>query len=210
MSAKSYSVPAIMEILLRDRPYFDRSQGGVTLSGGEPLAQDMEEMETLMQEIKREGLNLSIDTCGAVPKSNLATALKYADSFLYDLKHLDPVKHESFTGLDNKQILDNLIWLAGQDTVLHIRIPVIPGFNSDEDELGAMADWVAKNTDPETIALLPYHRLGSDKYDRLGLEEQKRIFQVPSGACMDKALKIFLDRGLKQTSIGGAILVPET
>jgi len=210
MSAKPYAVPAIMDILLRDRPYFDRSRGGVTLSGGEPLAQDMEELEILMREIKREGLNLSIDTCGAVPKSNLETALKYADSFLYDLKHLDPVKHEAFTGLDNKQILDNLIWLARQDTILHMRIPVIPGFNSDEEELGAMADWVAKHTNPETIALLPYHRLGSDKYDRLGLDDQKRVFPEPAGECMDKALKIFLDRGLKQTSLGGAILVAET
>lgn len=207
MSARQYSVAAIMEVLLRDRPYFDRSQGGVTLSGGEPLAWDIEKLEVLMKEIKKERINLSIDTCGAVPRRNLETALKYADSFLYDLKHLDPVKHETFTRLDNKQILDNLIWLAKQDTTLHVRIPVIPGFNGDEEELEAMADWLAKNTDPATIALLPYHRLGSDKYDRLGLDSHKVLFKVPSHDCMDKALKIFLDRGLNQTSIGGAILV---
>ena len=206
MSAKQYSVKDIMEILLRDRPYFDRSQGGVTLSGGEPLAQDLEELEVLMKEIKWEKIDLSIDTSGAVPRSNLETALKYADSFLYDLKHLDPAKHKEFTKIDNEQILDNLIWLAKQDTALHIRIPVIPGFNGKEEELGAMADWITMNTDPETIALLPYHLLGRSKYDRMGIEGQKALFKVPSCEFMNQALRIFLDRGLNQTSIGGAIL----
>lgn len=132
--------------------------------------------------------------------------MKYADSFLYDLKHVDPIKHEEFIKIDNKQILDNLIWLSKQDTTLHIRIPVIPGFNGKEEELGAIADWVAKHTAPATITLLPYHLLGSDKYDRLGIEGHKILFQVPSGEFMNKALKIFFDRGLSQTSLGGAIL----
>ena len=125
MSAKHYSVKDIMQIVLRDRPYYDRSQGGVTLSGGEPLAQDVGALEALMKEIKKEKINLSIDTSGAIPRLNLETALKYADSFLYDLKHLDPIKHKEFTKSDNRQILDNLIWLSKQDTVIHLRIPVI-------------------------------------------------------------------------------------
>ena len=206
MSAQSYSVKEIMKIVLRDRPYFDRSRGGVTLSGGEPLAQNIETLEVLMKEIKREKIDLSIDTSGAVPRRNLETALKYADSFLYDLKHLDPVKLKEFTKIDNEQILDNLIWLSKQTTTIHIRIPVIPGFNGKDEELEAMADWITTNTDPDTIALLPYHLLGSDKYDRLGIDGQKLLFQVPSGEFMNKALRIFLDRGLNQTSIGGTIL----
>lgn len=206
MSAQSYSVKEIMKIVLRDRPYFDRSRGGVTLSGGEPLAQNIETLEVLMKEIKKEKINLTIDTSGAVPRRNLETALKYADSFLYDLKHLDPVKLKEFTKIDNEQILDNLIWLSKQTTTIHIRIPVIPGFNGKDEELEAMADWITTNTDPDTIALLPYHLLGSDKYDRLGIDGQKLLFQVPSGEFMNKALRIFLDRGLNQTSIGGTIL----
>lgn len=209
MSAKQYSVQEIMTILLRDRPYFDRSQGGVTLSGGEPLAQDMEKLEVLMAAIKKEKINLAIDTSGAVPRHHLEMALKYADAFLYDLKHLDPVKHKAFIKTDNKAILDNLLWLSKQDTTIHLRIPVIPGFNSQTDELEAMADWIAEHTRPETIALLPYHLFGSDKYRRLGMEDQKRGFQPPSDEFMDKALTIFLDRGLSQTSIGGAILVSD-
>ena len=210
MSAKPYSVEAIMETLLRDRPYFDRSQGGVTLSGGEPLAQDMEKLEVLMQAIKKEKINLAIDTSGAVPRHNLEIALTSADSFLYDLKHLDPIKHKAFIKIDNKLILDNLIWLSKQTTAIHIRIPVIPGFNGEKEELMAMADWLAKHTAPETIALLPYHLFGSDKYHRLGMEDQNILFELPSDEFMDKALKIFLDRGLNQTSIGGAILAPDT
>ncbi|NLB51248.1 MAG: glycyl-radical enzyme activating protein [Clostridiaceae bacterium] len=206
MSVKLYSVNEIMEIILRDRPYFDRSQGGVTLSGGEPLAQDIDLLEVLMKEIKREKIDLSIDTSGAVPRRNLATALKYANSFLYDLKHVDPVKHKEVTKFDNEQILDNLIWLSKQETTLHVRVPVIPGFNGDEEELEAIADWIAANTAPETIALLPYHRHGSDKYDRLGMDDQKVLFNVPSDDFMDKALKVFLDKGLNQARIGGAIL----
>lgn len=206
MSGRQYSVEEIMEIILRDRPYYDRSQGGVTLSGGEPLAQDMGDLEALMEEIKKERIHLAIDTCGAVPRSHLEMALKYADAFLYDLKHLDPKKHEAFIKTDNRDILDNLVWLSGQEAVIHLRIPVIPGFNGDKESLAAMADWVARHIDPATIGLLPYHLYGSKKYDRLGLEDQKTLFQVPSDAFMDQALKIFIDRGLEQTHIGGAIL----
>lgn len=208
MSAKPYAVNEIMEVLLRDRPYFDRSHGGVTLSGGEPLAQNMATLEVLMQAIKKEEINLAIDTSGAIPRRHLATALKYADSFLYDLKHLDPVKHNAFIKADNKAILDNLIWLSKQNTTIHLRIPVVPGFNAHEEELAAMADWIVWHTAPETIALLPYHRFGSDKYQRLGMDDQKMRFTPPSAEFMEKALKIFWDRGLRQTNIGGAILVP--
>ncbi|HPX93322.1 MAG TPA: glycyl-radical enzyme activating protein [Bacillota bacterium] len=206
MSAKQYSVKDIMQIVLRDRPYYDRSQGGVTLSGGEPLAQDVGALEALMKEIKKEKINLSIDTSGAIPRLNLETALKYADSFLYDLKHLDPIKHKEFTKSDNRQILDNLIWLSKQDTVIHLRIPVIPGFNGEKEELEAMADWIAGNITPETIALLPYHLFGRSKYVRMGLDGQRALFKVPSGDFMNKALQLFLDKGLSQTGIGGAIL----
>ncbi len=208
MSARDYSLEEIMKIVLRDRPFFDRSQGGVTLSGGEPMAQNLVKLEKLMQEIKKEEINLAIDTSGAVPLANLKMALKYADSFLYDLKHIDPKKHMEYIAFDNKQILENLIWLTKQKAKIHLRIPVIPGFNGSVEELEAIADWVAENTDPETIALLPYHLFGSDKYDRLGISDKKRLFEVPSDEFMRAAQKIFIDRGLTQTNIGGAILVP--
>lgn len=208
LSAKSYTVNDIMKIILRDRPYFDRSGGGVTFSGGEPLAQNMAELEALMQAIKQEEINLVIDTSGAVARHHFEVALKYADSFLYDLKHLDPVKHKAVIKADNQAILDNLVWLSSQDTTIHLRIPVIPGFNGQVEELAAMADWIARYTAPETIALLPYHRFGTDKYQRLGMVDQNVLFEVPSNEFMKKALKIFVARGLNQATIGGAILAP--
>lgn len=205
MSAKYYSVQEIMEVILRDRPYYDRSQGGVTLSGGEPLAQNMEELEELMWEIKKERINLAVDTSGAVHRHHFEIALQYADSFLYDLKHLDPIKHKASIGEDNQRVLDNLIWLSTEGATLHLRIPVIPGFNGNDQELEAIADWITRNTTPATIALLPYHLYGSNKYDRMGSDGRKVLFEVPSGESMDQALRIFLARGLNQTAIGGAI-----
>jgi pyruvate formate lyase activating enzyme len=207
MSARLYSLEEIMHTILRDRLFFDRSQGGVTFSGGEPLAQNMKNLEKLMKAIKEERINLAIDTCGDVSPSSIQTASRYADSFLYDFKHLDPEKHKEFTGFSNERIINNLIWLSDNDMDIHIRIPVIPGFNGCDEDLASMAEWLADNVKASTISLLPYHRFGSDKYDRIGIPDRKKLFEPPSAEVMEEALEIFKSKGLQQAQIGGAILV---
>jgi len=207
MSAKTYSLEEIMHTVLRDRPFYDRSQGGVTFSGGEPLSQNMKNLEELMKAIKAERIDLSIDTSGHVPLADVQTAAIYADSFLYDFKHLDAEKHKEFIGSSNERILDNLIWLSNNGAVIHLRTPVIPGFNGSEEDLASMAEWIAENTNPSTISLLPYHRFGSDKFDRIGIPDKKRLFEPPTTEFMQKALEIYRSKGLQQTQIGGAILV---
>lgn len=207
MSARLYSLEEIMHTILRDRPFFDRSHGGVTFSGGEPLAQNIKNLEKLMKAIKDERINLAIDTGGDVSPNSIQTTARYADSFLYDFKHLDAAKHKEFTGFSNERILNNLIWLSDQDIPIHLRIPVIPGANGSDEDLNSMAEWIADNVKTETISLLPYHRFGSDKYDRIGIPERKRLFEPPTAEFMQGALEIFRSKGLQQTQIGGAILV---
>ncbi|HHV42134.1 MAG TPA: glycyl-radical enzyme activating protein [Clostridiaceae bacterium] len=207
ISGRDYSLKEIMDTILKDRAFYDRSGGGVTFSGGEPLAQDIQNLSYLMDAIKKERIDLCLDTCGYVPWKNIEIAASYADCFLYDFKHIDSDQHEKYIGVKNELIINNLLRLTELDTVIHIRIPVVPEFNGDLRTISRMAEWLSDNVRAETIALLPYHRFGSDKYDRLGLSDAKRLFEVPTSQFMQDALTIFQNKGLKQTVIGGAILI---
>ncbi len=209
MSSKEYTLKEIMSVVLKDRAFYDRSRGGVTFSGGEPLAQNIKNLSFLMDAIKKERINLCIDTSGYVPWENIEIAAGYADSFLYDFKHIDTDQHRKFTAVNNERILENLVKLSDLEANIHIRIPVIPGFNGDRDTLERMADWLAENVTARTIALLPYHRFGSDKYDRLGWGETKQLFEVPDSTFMNQIAELFKSKGLQQVLIGGAILVPD-
>ncbi|MDI9461753.1 MAG: glycyl-radical enzyme activating protein [Saccharofermentanales bacterium] len=209
MSSKEYTLKEIMDIILKDRAFYDRSKGGVTFSGGEPLSQNMKNLSFLMDAIKKERINLCIDTSGYVPWENIEITANYADSFLYDFKHIDTDQHRKFTAVNNERILENLVKLSDRGAKIHIRIPVIPGFNGDMDTLERMADWLAENVTARTISLLPYHRFGSDKYDRLGLGDSKQLFEVPDNAFMSQAADLFKSKGLEQVFIGGALLVPD-
>ena len=191
----------LIDEILKDAPFYEVSGGGVTLSGGEPLAQDMDYIEEVCRRLKRRGYRIAIDTCGHVPYEHFARVLPYADTFLYDIKHMDPQKHQEFTGVTNDLILENLRKLSADGADIRIRLPLIAGLNDDDAEIMALRDLLTEIR-AEGVHLLPYHTAGSDKYERLGAEDHP-VFCAPSKERLDFILSIFASAGINSVKIGG-------
>jgi pyruvate formate lyase activating enzyme len=152
---------------LKDALFYETSGGGVTLSGGEPLAQAAFVLE-LGRLCHQAGLPLALDTCGAVPWARYEPMLPFLDLVLYDLKIWDPDRHRAATGVDNVTILDNARRLAAAGLPLWVRTPLIPGYTADEENVAALADFIAAELPTvQRWDLLAYTNLGGPKYRRL-------------------------------------------
>lgn len=154
---------AIITTVLRDRPFYERSGGGLTLSGGEPFMQP-EVAQALLQRCHADGIHTAVETCLAVPWSYIEPALDDIDLFLADLKHTAPVPFKQWTHGSVHRVLDNLQRIAAAGKQLVIRVPIIPGFNADETSLRAIIDFAAEELHVADIHFLPYHTLGMNKY----------------------------------------------
>ena len=177
-NVREFTADALARELERDLPYFDRSGGGVTLSGGEPLSQAAFVLEVLRKCRERE-LHAALDTCGLVDTGNLAAAARLARLVLYDLKLMDPARHADWTGTDNRRILDNLRMLDETASDVWIRLPLIPGANDDDRNLDAVME-LLDGTRFRRISILPYHRIAAAKYQRLGLPNRMEGVEPPS------------------------------
>lgn len=203
LCGKRYSVRELTEELLKDRAFYETSGGGVTLSGGEPLAQDMDYLEKLMGTLCGRGISVNVDTCGAVAFENLERALPYTDRFLFDLKFIDEDKHREYTGRDNRLILENLKLLSDKGARIWIRIPVIGGVNDEAEELERMAGFLSENVHAEQINLIPYHNTGSGKYLHLDREYEGGMFYVPSKEHMQMLQRLMERMNIAPVFIGG-------
>ena len=134
---KEYTISELIKEIEKDCMFYEESGGGVTLSGGEVMAQDMDYIEQLLKKLKRKGYNVAIDTCGYAPQENYERVLPYVDTFLYDIKTMDPEKHEKYMGKDNELILSNLRFISERGARIYIRIPVIGGVNDTEEGDGS-------------------------------------------------------------------------
>ena len=168
IAGSTWTVEDAMEVVLADRIFYDESQGGVTLSGGEPLFQPDFALG-LLQSAKRHGLHTAVDTCGAVPPSVVAAAAQWTDLFLYDIKTLDPETHRKQTGVSVDLPVANLRRLNRLGKELWIRIPIIPGVNDDIDSLADIIALAATLERVQCVSMLPYHSGGEGKRARLGL-----------------------------------------
>lgn len=165
---RDVTVRDVMEIIERDRVYYTRSGGGMTLSGGECLFQP-EFASALLHASKEVGINTAIESTACAEYSEIQKLISYLDTFLMDIKHINPDKHKAFTGRDNALILRNAEKIASEHCNLIVRVPVIPTFNDTPQEIYDIAAF-AKKIGVKEIHLLPYHRLGTDKYSALGRE----------------------------------------
>lgn len=186
----------IAEEVLLDEMFFKGSGGGVTFSGGEPLLQ-AEYCAKLAEILKKRGINIAVDTCGYVPREAIDTVLPYTDSFLYDVKAIDPNVHKRCTGKTNELILENLKYIDACGKNIEIRIPYVPSFNSDEME--KIADFLSGLKNVSKIRVLPYHKYAEAKYTSLGIdnlsppilptkEDLERAKEIIRNICGDKVL----------------------
>jgi len=198
---KDVTVSQIMPELLSDMPFYRRSGGGITLSGGEILAQHAFARDLLCA-CKENGLHTAVESTGFAPFDQVQEILPYLDLYLMDIKHMDGKKHKEYTGADNALILENAKKIAQSGVELIIRTPVVPTFNDTAEEIKAIAKFAASLPNVEEHHLLPYHRLGQDKY--AGLERKYALKEIlpPSQEKMEYLLSVAQESGLK-CQIGG-------
>ena len=164
-----YSVRALMLELERDRLFYAESGGGITFSGGEPLAPGNRGfLLDCLKACGKRGLHRTVDTSGYARTEVILETAEHCELFLFDLKLMDPVAHRRHTGVDNHRILRNLQVLSELGHEVWIRLPLIPGVNDSEENLEATATFVEALPQPHPVYLLPYHAMGGDKYTRLG------------------------------------------
>ena len=172
VAGQQVPVSELLEYIEQDRAFYDQSGGGVTLGGGEVTSQP-EAAINLLQACKQEGLHTAIETCGYTKKETILRFAEYVDLFLFDLKHIDPDRHFELTGVRNEMILENLEELLMKRNHVKVRMPMLKGINDSEAEIRGVREFLRpfrefKNF--EGIDLLPYHKLGVNKYVQLGMD----------------------------------------
>ncbi|MFA6109745.1 MAG: glycyl-radical enzyme activating protein [Candidatus Latescibacterota bacterium] len=195
---RQVTVEEVLAECLPDLPFYRNSGGGITLSGGEPLCQ-LEFAEALMTAARAAGLHCAVETSGAVPFAHLERVLPLVDLFLYDLKETDEARHREFTGASNRGIIDNLCQLCRRGARVRLRLPLIPGLNDRPDHFAAVAALVASLPpfDRNGVELMPYHRLGLAKRERLGLDGDSPLeIEPPSSATVDGWIDALADLGV--------------
>lgn len=195
------TVAEMLEQIEKDRPYYRRSGGGVTLSGGECLCQP-DFVYALLRSCKEAGITTAIETTGAADFSVIERLLPEIDNILMDIKHMDPIKHKEYIGRDNAKVLENAQKISDFGANLTIRVPVIPGFNDSEKEIFEIAKFTKSLNNVKRIHILPYHRLGRDKYTGLNRDYLLDNILPPTMDKMQRLLKIVTELGL-DGQIGG-------
>lgn len=188
---REVTVDSLLPELLADRDFYETSNGGVTLSGGECLCQ-ADFCAELLAELKRENIHTAVDTCGFVKRETIDKVLPYTDIFLYDIKHIDDAAHREGTGQSNTQILENLAYLAEQGKAVEIRIPLIPGYNDGAiDAIGAL---LATYSNITKVRVLKYHNMAQSKYASLGNDHT--LPALSEDDCMERSAEILRGYGL--------------
>ena len=200
ITGKQVSLREILGEIVKDSIFYDESQGGVTVSGGEPLLQ-LDFLNELLTECKDRDIRTAVDTCGYASHDAIDEISDKVDLFLYDIKTMDGKKHIKYTGVSNKPILENLKRLAENGSNIQIRFPIIPGINDDKENITETAEFIA-SCSIRNISLLPYHRAGIEKYKSLGRDYKLKKTQTPSEREMNLIKEELEDFGLK-VRIGG-------
>ena len=199
MCGTDYTVEDLLIRLLKDKPFFDQSGGGVTISGGEPLSQP-EFVLQLLERLKECGICTAVDTTGYTQYGIIKKILPYTDLFLYDLKHMDSATHKAVTGVPNRPILENAERIAKDGGKMQIRIPVIPDFNDSAESIRETGRFCMSLGEAVTvIQLLPYHSLGVMKYQRIDDSKLVLEAEAPSDEKIHSLKEVLESLGLPVT-----------
>ena len=202
LTGREYSIDELVKEIKKDEIFYEESGGGVTLSGGEVMISDMDYLESLCKKLKRMGISIFIDTCGYAPCDNFKCILPYVNTFLYDIKIIDSVKHKKYTGVDNEQILSNLEYLNTSGARIYLRIPIIKGVNADETSIKEIIHYLQdKKIHPAQIHLLPYHNTGVGKYEKIGLTYEGNELARPTTEELEYFTMLFQLNGFSQVKV---------
>jgi pyruvate formate lyase activating enzyme len=186
---ESKSVDEVVEEVLRDLPFYETSQGGVTLSGGEPLLQP-DFSYAILERCRQEGLHTAIETAANFSWERVAAILPVTDLVMMDIKLLDEERHKACTGVPNKRILENAIRLGREAPALIVRTPIVPGINDNAEDVAAIARFAGQLPNLLYYELLPFHPMASGKYDSLDMDYRARELKSPPKEQMDELTEV--------------------
>jgi pyruvate formate lyase activating enzyme len=188
----------LAEQLLRDKPFYDNSGGGITFSGGEPLLQ-AEFCAATLRRMKDRGIHTAVDTAGNVGWEQFQQVLHWTDLFLFDIKLTESQKHRDWTGAGNALILENFFKLCDTGKEIWVRTPIMGGINDDDAETGRRAHLLG-DVRVAKAELLPYHSYGAGKYVALGMEDKGLDFERPPEGTMLRIKALMESRGIPQVA----------
>jgi pyruvate formate lyase activating enzyme len=202
MSGKEMTVAEIMDIIEKERIFFDQSGGGVTFSGGEPLVHKKMLIE-LLDECGKRGIHRAVDTAGNVSSETILEVARRTDLFLYDLKIMNSGLHRKWINSGNEKILHNLIALSDAGAHIIIRIPLIGGVNDTDENIEQTAKFISGlSGEKKIVHLLPYHNIAQHKYVKLGKSDDFEMLKEPDKETLAKAISKFGEYGIV-ASVGG-------
>jgi pyruvate formate lyase activating enzyme len=201
IAGREMTVDEVLAEIEKDTVYYDESGGGVTVSGGEPLSQ-AEFLYDLLESCKARGIRTALDTCGHAPRPVFQKVAEHVDVFLYDLKLIDDVRHREFTGSGNELIHENLRWLSEQGRKVLIRFPLLPGINDDDDNIRRLGEFLVALPRRFPVDVLPYHRMGVDKYARLDRVQRMPDLRPPGVETVGAVVRRLKECGLQVTVRG--------
>ena len=195
LCGKEMSVSEMLETVERDKAFY-KENGGVTLSGGEPLAQG-EAAVGFLKACKERGLSTAVETCGYVDADILRAAIPYTDLFLWDIKDTDDARHRRYTGVSNAKILENLALADAQGAKMRLRCILVNGVNTDEAHYRRIAALAASLENCEGVEFLPYHAYGGVKAVFIGGSDSGRKEWIPDASQTETAKRFLADAGIK-------------
>lgn len=192
---KTLTVDEIVEDIKRYIPYIKSSNGGVTVTGGEPLLQ-IEFVAELFKELKKIGIHTAIDTSGYVDIEDVKELIEYTDLFLLDIKHIDDIEHKKLTGVTNQKTLKLSKYLSDRGIPVWIRHVIVSGITDDLEEVKALAEFISTLKNIKKVEILPYHKMGEYKYEALNMPYRLKGIKIPDKAIIDKIKQIFRDKNI--------------
>ncbi len=197
---KNITVQALMDEIIKDEVFYDESNGGVTFSGGEPMLY-ADFLAEVLKACKQRGVHTAVDTSGYAAFDKFEKIIDYVDLFLYDVKLMDNEKHIKYIGVENGLILENLKKLSDRGANIFVRMPIIAGVNDDFENIEESIRFLS-NLNIIQVNLLPYHKMGMDKYRRLEMDYKLSGMERPTDQRMEEIAGKFKSSGIK-VKIGG-------
>lgn len=197
---KDITVKHLMSEIIKDEVFYEESNGGVTFSGGEPLMY-ADYLKKVLKFCKDKDIHTTIDTSGYAPWEQFEKIIDNVELILFDIKHMNNEKHLKYTGVSNTVILENLKKLSEKGSNIYIRMPIIAGVNDDDENITKAVDFLSKLNIIQ-VNLLPYHKMGMDKYRRLNMQYKLSGEETPTEETMNQIAEKFKKAGIK-IKIGG-------